>query len=121
MTTKTTAKTKTTREKAIEAGAKVPEDRAAKAEAKGDLIPVEIELDDVEGAFVFEINPDDLDDDEALEQFTLNMPARMFRNLTGDKENEFIERLRDERGRIRTSTKFEFVVKAMEAAKQGKS
>lgn len=116
-----TTKPKTTREKAAEAGAKMPEDRAAKAEAKGEPIPVEITLDGVEGTFEFAIDPEELDDDEALEQFTMNMPARMFRNVTGEKEAEFIERLRDERGRIRTSTKLEFVVKAMEAVRLGKS
>lgn len=114
-------KKKTAREQAEEAGAKVPADRAAKAEAKNEIIPVTITLDGIDEPFELAVDTDELDDDEALEEWSKKMPARMFRNIAGDREAEFIERLRDERGKIRTSTKVEFVVKVMEAIQQGKS
>lgn len=109
----------TTAEKAKAAGAKVPADRAAKAEATGAPIPVEITLHGVD--FRFEIDPDALDDAEALEELQMNMPRRMFQAIAGDRTGEFREALRDESGRLRVTRLFEFVQAAMQAAGQGKS
>lgn len=121
MSSNPTQKKKSARDQAALAGAKVPEDRAAKAEAKDEPIDVTITIDGIDEPFSFTIDPDDLDDDEALEAMAQARPALMFRNLTGDREEEFVERLRDERGRVRTSRKVEFVMAAMEALKLGKS
>lgn len=110
---------KTTIDRAKEQGAKVPADRAAKAEATGDPIPVELDFNGETFAFV--VDPDALDDADALEALQQNMPSLMFRALTGEHEGEFRDRLRDENGRLRVSDLAKFVMAGMEAMRLGKS
>lgn len=109
---------KTTAAKAKAAGAKVPADRAAKAEATGEPIEVAFDVDGID--FKFEIDPDALDDAEALEAMENNIPTKMFAAIAGDHNEEFRDRLREESGRLRVSSMAKFVAGAMQAIGQGK-
>lgn len=112
MTSKTT-------DAAKKAGAKVPQDRAPKGEARNEPIPVSIEVNGE--VFSFAVTPDALDDADALEEMSHGIPFKLFRAIAGERVDEFRDQLREEGGRLRVSTIAEFVVKAMQEAGQGKS
>lgn len=112
----------TTKDDAKNKGAKVPQDRAAKAEALGETIHVSFEVDGLE--FSITVDQDDLDDADALDDFNINkMPGRLYRILAGEQREQIDKAFRDAdaKGRVKVSDQAKFVVAAMQAVGQGKS
>lgn len=116
-----TQQKKSAREQAEAAGAKVPTDRAAKAEALDEPIPVSIELEGFDKPFEFDVDPEALDDADAVDAYAQKNPSPMFRALTGEHAEKFRARLRDDKGRVKLSTIFDFVNSTLEAVGAGKS
>lgn len=114
MTEKQIVKTKTTRQKAAEAGAKVPEDRAAKAEATGEAVDVTV------FGVELSIERDVVDDYEAIELLAQNVPTRMFSLIAGDREEEIRDALREPSGKLRASKILSFVLEVLQAVGAGK-
>lgn len=118
----TTTKT-TTRKRAAAAGATVPADHAAKAEAEGAPIDitVAVTIDDVERHIDLTITPEDIDDYDAMELLAQNVPTLMFKAIVGDREQGIREALRSENGRLRASSVMNFVMGTLEAVGRGNS
>ncbi len=115
MTTKTT--TKSTREKAAEAGATVPADHLARGEAAGDMLHCVYE------GFEFEFDRDVLDDDAAMTSMEQGNPYPLLGLMGADAETiaAIKKHLTPEDGRLKRSAVLEFTGEALKAAGQGKS
>lgn len=109
MTTK-----KTTKELAAEAGAKVPADHAAKAEATGDLIKVNVR------GFDLEFDPNDLDDDDLMTALEHGSPNLALQVIVGDAKRvaEIKDSLRVD-GKLKRSDLLMFVTEVIQAGGQG--
>lgn len=107
----------TTREKAAAAGARVPQDRAQKAEATGEFVVLNVLDVDVT------VDPEALDDYDAVEAFADGDPRPFLRIIAGseEREKEILQELREESGRLRASVVGEFIMTVLKEAGQGKS
>lgn len=85
---------KTTKSKAKSAGAKVPADRLAKAEATRE--PIHVDYKGIE----FDIPPEALEDFRAFEALDAGNPFPLFRLIVGDHKDEVYAALEDENGRV---------------------
>lgn len=109
------ATTKTTRTKAKAAGAKMPQDRLAKAEATG--APMTIEFRGV----TISVEADALDDYEAMTMFASGLPDRLLSVLVPDpaSNHTLLQTCRDESGRVRLSSVLEMTTEIMELLNAG--
>lgn len=113
--------TKTTKEKAAEAGAKIPNDhavKAAEAEATGGVIEAEVR------GFTLTIDPDDLSDFRLWRRFykgDQTASFELFERLYGEHGDAVLESVADDRGRVSADIAGELVREASEAASMGKS
>lgn len=109
--------TKTTMERAAGAGARVPADRAVKAEATGERVKVTVE------GFEFEFDPDVFDDDDLMTDLEHGNPHRALLAISSGPEQveKIRNELRGENGVLKRSDLLNVVVGALEAAGQGKS
>lgn len=112
-TKKTTAKKTATRAKA--AGAKAPQDRLPKAEAQG--TPISIRFRDVD----LLIDPDDIDDYEAVTLLTRGVPDRFLEAVIHDDEKRaaLIESCRSDDGRLRVSAVLAMATELLSAVGAG--
>lgn len=85
---------KNTKSRAETAGAKVPADRLAKAEATRD--PIHVDYKGIE----FDIPPEALEDFRAFEALDAGNPFPLFRLIVGDHKDEVYSALEDENGRV---------------------
>ena len=85
---------KTTKSKAKAAGAKVPADKLAKAEATRD--PIHVDYKGIE----FDIPPEALEDFRAFEALDAGNPFPLFRLIVGDHKDEVYSALEDENGGV---------------------
>ena len=107
---------KTTKERAAEAGAKIPADKLAEAEAEGGLVTVE------HGGFEFEFNPAAVTDYRLQRRFAKGgeVAAAAMLDLVeivlGDQEDDVVASLEDEHGFVTPETVGAFVNAVCEAA-----
>ena len=85
---------KDTKSKAKAAGAKVPADKLAKAEATRD--PIHVDYKGIE----FDIPPEALEDFRAFEALDAGNPFPLFRLSVGDHKEEGYSALEDKNGRV---------------------
>lgn len=107
----------TTKGRAAAAGARVPTDRAAKAEATGELVEVTVD------GFTLKVAPDWLDDDDVMTDVENGKPHLALAKITSgpDQVAKIRESLRGEDGVVKRSALLQFVLDVAEAAGQGKS
>lgn len=85
---------KDAKSKAKAAGAKMPADKLAKAEATRD--PIHVDYKGIE----FDIPPEALEDFRAFEALDAGNPFPLFRLIVGDHKDEVYSALEDENGRV---------------------
>lgn len=110
----------TAKERAAEAGARVPDDHQAaqaaqKAEAVGE--PVTVTVDGI----TVTIDPDALDDYDLMEQLSRGLYFQACPVLFGAQWDAIRAELREESGKLRLTRVDEFVNDVFAAAGQGKS
>ena len=106
--------TKTTRETAAEKGAKLPTDHEPATE------PVDVELHGIR----FTLDPADLSDFRllrAMKRGDEDAVFEVFDRITGDRADDFLDALADEKGRVSMTAVGGFITDAFEAAGLGKS
>lgn len=97
------AATSRTAERAREAGAKEPQDHAAKAEATGRTYTVHV------AGLALDVEYDAINDYRILEAADRGRPTPMFDAIVGDRHDEVLDALEDENGRVPVERVRDFV------------
>lgn len=92
-----------TAERAREAGAKEPQDHAAKAEATGGTYTVHV------AGLALDVEYDALNDYRVIEAADRGRPTPMFDAIVGDRHDEVLDALEDENGRVPVERVRDFV------------
>jgi hypothetical protein len=108
-----TTRTSPTRTAAAAAGAKLPEDRAAKAEANDDLIHVTVR------GFDFEFNPELLDDDDILSAMERGIPDPLLTEISSPEQLAEIKKSLRVDGKLKRSAVLEFAAEVMQEMGEG--
>lgn len=108
----------TTRDRAQEAGAKLPKDRAASAEATGEVVTVTVDGRE------FVVDPADLSDYRIMRRIHLGDESAaldMIARILGEHEDAVADELEDEKGRVSVQKMTDYMQRVLKEAGWGNS